>query len=353
MDTFMDKLAQRLNAQEIINANVAADNAEPISQPAQQKQNAEYDVVIQKLKETAEQYAQGASALTASTVKAEQTIAKTQELMEAGIGGIAENAVRTAESLNKLEAVVVRAENSLGKLEAAALQPANAAANTVNEVQDSGKAEENAARLEGSISKVEENAARTEQVLTRMENAAGRTEQTLGRVGENVVRMQDTLGRMDENTAMTQQALSKMDENTAMTQQALSKMAENTVKTEESMAKVEELLAASIAKIEEMQVQGGGSQNTEELQALLSELKQAQNEQFEQLSDHVHKENVKVYRNVQAAMVEENGKQNDATAKSIASLSGKLSAVLGVSAVALLAAVAGVVFQILVYLHIL
>lgn len=352
MDTFMDKLAQRLNAQEIINANVAADNAEPISQPVQQKQNAEYDVVIQKLKETAEQYAQGASALSASTAKAEQTIAKTQELMEAGIGGIAENAVRTAESLNKLETVVVRAENSLSKLEAAALQPRNVETNTVNEVQNSGKAEENAARLEGSISKVEENAARTEQVLTRMENAAGRTEQTLGRVGENVVKMQDTLGRMDENTAMTQQALSKMDENSTMTQQALSKMAENTVKTEESMSKVEELLAASIAKIEEMQVQGG-SQNTEELQTLLSELKQAQNEQFEQLSDHVHKENVKVYRNVQAAIVEENGKQNDVTAKSIASLSGKLSAVLGVSAVALLAAVAGVVFQILVYLHIL
>ncbi|MCH5274423.1 MAG: hypothetical protein J1E65_01195 [Lachnospiraceae bacterium] len=352
MDTFMDKLAQRINAQEIIKANVAADSAETAPQPMQQGQNAEYNVVIQKLKETAEQYAQGASALTASTVKAEQTIAKTQELMEAGIGGIAENAVRTAESLNKLEAVVVRAENSLGKLETAALQPKAVETSAVNVVQDSGKIEENAARLEGSISKVEENATRTEQVLTRMENAAGRTEQTLGRVGENVVKMQDTLARMDENTAMTQQALSKMDENTAMTQQALGKMAENTVKTEESMSKVEMLLASSIAKIEEMQGQGG-SQNTEELQALLSELKQAQNEQFEQLSDHVHKENVKVYRNVQAAMVEENGKQNDATAKSIASLSGKLSAVLGVSAVALLAAVAGVIFQILVYLHIL
>lgn len=329
MDTFMDKLAQRLNAQEIIKANVAADSMETTAQPPR-RQDAEYDAVIRKLKETAEQYAQGASALTESTLKAEQSMAKTQELMEAGIGGIAENAVRTAESLNKLEAVVNRAESSLGRLEEAAFSAGAAEKSTVNEEQGFTKAEENAIRVEENLIKITENAIKTEQAMSRMENGADRAEQILGRIAENAVKTEDTLGRMEENASRAQQVLGKINENTT---------------------KVEELLAASIAKIEEMQSQGG-SQNTEELQTLLSELKQVQAEQFEQLSDHVHKESVKVYRNVQAAVVEENGKQNDATAKSISSLSGKLGAILGISAVALLASVGGLVFQILVYLNI-
>ena len=48
MDTFMDKLAQKLNAQEMIKANSAADAAE-LSRI--REQNAEYDALIQKIKE--------------------------------------------------------------------------------------------------------------------------------------------------------------------------------------------------------------------------------------------------------------------------------------------------------------
>ena len=102
------------------------------------------------------------------------------------------------------------------------------------------------------------------------------------------------------------------------------------------------------------------SRASEELKQLLSELKEqqanlkkAQTEQFEQLTDHVHKENVKVYRNVQAVVVDETAKQNEINGKTLSSVSKKLSAVLGISIVALLVSTAGLVFQILVYLHIL
>lgn len=378
MDTFMDKLAQRLNAQEIIKANVAAENGmTPAPQP-QRSQDAEYEAAIRKLKETAEQCAQGAAALTQSTAKAEQSVAKTQELMEAGIDGIAENAVRTAESLNKLEAAVSRAEESLDKLEEAALRSAQTpAAPVVNampaaEAPDLSQARESAAKVEEGLEKIsenadliKENAVRTEQALSRMEDGFARTEEAAERMEGSSDRFEQMLHRMVENTVKTENTLGRMEESGTSAQQILGKIAENTVKAEDSMAKVdagmsrmdenmsrmEELLSSGIAKIESMQAQGG-SWNTEELQALLEELKKAQAEQFEQLSDHVHKEDVKVYRNVQAAMVDENGKQNEAIAKNISSMSGKLGAVLGVSAVALLASVAGLVFQILVYLHI-
>ncbi len=104
-----------------------------------------------------------------------------------------------------------------------------------------------------------------------------------------------------------------------------------------------------MAKLTEMQAAG---QNTEELNALLTALKEAQSERFDQLAEHMHKESVKVYRNVQAVVVDGNAKQGEASGKNASSLSGKLGAVLGISLVALLVSAAGLAFQILVYLHI-
>ncbi len=69
-------------------------------------------------------------------------------------------------------------------------------------------------------------------------------------------------------------------------------------------------------------------------------------------NENIHKECVKVYRNVQAAVVEENNKQTESIAATVNGLKGKLGAILGISIVALLAALGGVVFQVLVYLQV-
>lgn len=73
---------------------------------------------------------------------------------------------------------------------------------------------------------------------------------------------------------------------------------------------------------------------------------------LESVNENIHKECVKVYRNVQAVVVEENNKQSESLVSAVNALKGKLSAVLGVSIVALLAAASGLVFQILVYLQV-
>ena len=82
-------------------------------------------------------------------------------------------------------------------------------------------------------------------------------------------------------------------------------------------------------------------------------LELALGEKLESASENIHKECVKVYRNVQAVVVEENGKQTESVVEAVNGLKGKLSAVLGVSIVALIAAIGSVVFQLLVYLKIL
>lgn len=73
-------------------------------------------------------------------------------------------------------------------------------------------------------------------------------------------------------------------------------------------------------------------------------------ERFASVEENVHKECVKVYRNVQAVVVEESGKQAKALeeiAAKVNSFNGKLGAVLGISIAALVFALAGTVLQVL------
>lgn len=71
MDTFMDKLAQKLTAQEMIKANAAADAAE-LSR--MREQTAEYEKLFAEMQGSSEKNAENAQ--------------KVQELVEAGIARI-------------------------------------------------------------------------------------------------------------------------------------------------------------------------------------------------------------------------------------------------------------------------
>lgn len=81
-------------------------------------------------------------------------------------------------------------------------------------------------------------------------------------------------------------------------------------------------------------------EKTGDLEAALSEKTGIVNES-------IHKECVKVYRNVQAVVVEENEKQSESLAATINGLRGKLNAILGVSIAALILALGSVVIQVL------
>ena len=73
-------------------------------------------------------------------------------------------------------------------------------------------------------------------------------------------------------------------------------------------------------------------------------------EKFTTLEENVHKECVKVYRNVQAVVVEENSKQSDAmteTLSAVGKMKGKTGAILSISIVALLASLGGVLLQLM------
>ncbi len=88
-----------------------------------------------------------------------------------------------------------------------------------------------------------------------------------------------------------------------------------------------ELVESSLNRILELQ------QNTEEIQ---SDIKAHLDDASSQITDFVHKENVKVYRNVQAVVVEELKKQNEALDEKLYLLARKQSSIMKAAATAMI-----------------
>ena len=68
--------------------------------------------------------------------------------------------------------------------------------------------------------------------------------------------------------------------------------------------------------------------------------------------DFVHKENVKVYRNVQAVIIEELKKQTDSLCQENTRLASRMNVVMAFSLITMLIAVASLILQILTGLNI-
>ena len=90
----------------------------------------------------------------------------------------------------------------------------------------------------------------------------------------------------------------------------------------------------------------------EEAQTQSKELVSQIEERFAHSEDFVHKENVKVYRNVQAVVVEELKKQTDALCQENTKLASRMNVVMAFSLIMMLLAVASLVMQILTGLNI-
>ena len=249
MDTFIDKLAQRLTAQEMIKANTAADTEELHKVQGQVKQ---YEAYLEEIKE--------ANAATLAAVN---------RLEQAGEA--------STDMIDKLEHASVASAAAIERLEKAT-EAAMAALSRMEELQESsvGLAD----KLEGAAA-----AAATENI-DRVVNAG------------------------------------------------IEKLQHAEVNTDG----INELVETSLEKIKEIQ------QDTDGMQALLRDNVNSQNEA---ISDFVHKESVKVYRNVQAVVVEETAKQNESLEKNSRANGGKLKAVLAVSVLALLASAGSLILQLL------
>ena len=109
---------------------------------------------------------------------------------------------------------------------------------------------------------------------------------------------------MAAETARMEQLQSQVEAYEAL----LKDMRQVNTKTVENMEQMKKVLQESISKIEEIQNENAGGADLEQL---ASQLKQQIEEAFARSDDFMHKESIRVYRNVQAAMIEEMGKQTE------------------------------------------
>ncbi len=123
------------------------------------------------------------------------------------------------------------------------------------------------------------------------------------------------------------------------------KMVEKFDSMDKSVAWQLELMAKSVGdKLEQL-----GTEEEEEASGQLGE-------RLDAVEESVHRECVKVYRNVQAVVTEEGGRQDNALTEvkgGMAYLKGRLGAVMAFSVMAMILSLAGVAFQVLVWLDIL
>lgn len=253
MDTFMDKLAQRLNAQEMINANSAAD-AEEMNRL--RNQVTEYNECLLRMQE-----------VNRETMEVNR---QTVQLLENTI----------APELKRL------VDSGVRRLEQAG-------------ADDSAKNR----LLEESISKLKE-----------LQQNTNLLEELKGQQGE----------KMEELVGMLEERLTKLEQ-----------------QQEERLKELEQQQSKQLEKIENQQ-----KEQLEELTRLLKE----KGDNTETVNENTHKECVKVYRNVQAVVADECNKTAERGAEGIKGLRGKLNAILGVSAAALIAAVTGIIIQIVLFL---
>ncbi len=115
------------------------------------------------------------------------------------------------------------------------------------------------------------------------------------------------------------------------------------LKTVENVAEIRKALETCIEKLDALQAD---SSQTEQEQETLAEIKNLLEEKFRQSEDFMHKENVKVYRNVQAALVEELKKQTEEL-KSIQPSGNGHKALIPISVLILIGVAANIVLQVL------
>lgn len=193
------------------------------------------------------------------------------------------------------------------------------------------------------------------QKFTAQEIIKANTEadtKALERIQDQVQQYNNCLEEMKKVNSQTSQTLSEIEKTL---QAGLDSFKNAEIPTDSITGLVEE----SLAQIKALQKESVDMQSIleEKFAEQGQEIQAAVGEAFakgnSEVTDFVHKECVKVYRNVQAVQVEENGKQTEALTAEIAKATDKAKAAWGVSIATLVFSVlatAGAVFQLLVTL---
>ncbi|MCM1037891.1 MAG: hypothetical protein NC314_11765 [Roseburia sp.] len=126
---------------------------------------------------------------------------------------------------------------------------------------------------------------------------------------DKLVQKRNAQGLINANAAADAAKMEMLQQQVTEYDALLQEMRKVNLKTVENAEQMQKVIQASLQKIEAYEMKQEDSLQKEEL---LADMKKQMEEAFKNSDDFMHKECVKVYRNVQASMTEEFSKQTSA-----------------------------------------
>lgn len=316
MDTFMDKLAQRFNAQEMIKANAAAETEEMNRLKAQVQ---EYHQCLNRMQQICAEMEK--SAETAKN-KMESAQFQTDSLKEELLAMWKDMQADTAQSVEES-----RSEELTEQFE---------------DMQDALAAQ--AAQLTGMQNLMDAG-------LEKLQNGQSlQIDQIRSAQAEQIENIKNVQAEQLDNFRGMQQY--QLESIRGMQQEQL-----ESIKNlqQDQLDSVRSMVKAQITGLKDGQlesVRGAMESQSANMEAQLGEMKTSLESQLGGSNEFVHKECVKVYRNVQAVLIEENNKQVENLEYTLKPTLAKVRTVFTISVAALVVSLAGVVLQVLNILQI-
>ena len=317
MDTFMDKLAQKFTAQEIIKANAAAETEE-----------------MNRLKVQVEEYTGCLNRMKQICADMEQAVESAKDKMDTA-------QLNTDELRDQLLEIWQAMQNSADNTESDS--PVGALlAEQMEEMKVAHSAQIEALRneLDERMGVIRENQ------VTQMENIRSlQTEQMETIRGMQQAQMESIKGLQDAQVDGIRGLQDAQFEN-------MRTSLEDQLDNMRSMVKAQ---VSGLKNNQEGQLDGLRSALDKQngtLETQLNEMKENLQTQLSGSNEFVHRECVKVYRNVQAAVGEENTKQSENLDYILRPMSGRVTMIKKVSIAALILSLVSVIIQLLSVLHI-
>lgn len=312
MDTFMDKLAQKFTAGEMIKANSAADLAE-----------------LENMKKQMEQYEQCLQEMRQVHLKNAETVEKISTLLEESMNKIQEvqkDSISTSDLEKRLE--IILGANFDVKL--------SESMDSIREyIKQQNKDKEELADkcyekiiVELAQQNIDLETKFSQQMVNLEKDITNKREE----FGEKLLQRQSTL--VEEK--LVQQQNGMLDEKLAKQQNAI-------------LEEMDGVRAHIAARINEMK---NAKNDFSELKSMLESSqaadKEATDTMIRELQDYVHKEDVKVYRNVQAVVVEQGEKNEEQFGNINKKLTSELGLVTKLAGAALAFSIISVLMQLLI-----
>lgn len=311
MDTFMEKLAEKFTAQEMIKANETAERQEAERFKAQVQ---EYTECLDRMKQICAEIEQ-----TADSAK------NKVESVQMDTDGLKEELLKMWEDM-----------------QAATVEKAGMTESVKEEADE--QAEAAAERL----------AAQMTELRSVMQQQIDGLQNTLD------ARLAQLAQKADENPGLQLEDVKGLQDAQFENIKGLQAEQLNSIRSlqQDQLDNLRSVLKAQISGLKEGQNQSDFILSELEsqrnmLDAKIAEIKTGVEEQLGGSNEFVHRECVKVYRNVQAVIGDENKKQTENLDYTFNPMKNNLNKIFKISVVALVASVAGVVLQILSMLHIL